>query len=443
MARMDAPEYGLAFARGAGVGTVAPGHGQADPFINCQAFPKWGMARPNDDILYVMKRNKAKGPSFSWNDPTFRAIVYQIVVLALVAAGAWYLVSNTMHNLEVRNIRSGFDFLDREAGFAIGESLIAYSPADTYRRAILVGLLNTLYVSLAGIVLATLLGVIIGIARLSRNWLIARLSAIYVEVLRNVPLLIQLFFWYALIVEALPGPRQAVHPLPGVFLSNRGLRFPLAEGDSLAWIAGAAVLALVLALLWARYLRREQIRTGVQRALWPVARGLFICLPLIGYFLSGAQISFSIPALKGFNFAGGASISPELTALLCGLVIYTSAFVAEIVRSGIQAVARGQWEAAGSIGLSRRRTLRLVILPQALRIMIPPLTSTYLNLMKNSSLAVAIGYPDIVSVINTVLNQTGQAIEGILIVMAAYLTVSLSISLFMNWYNRRIALVER
>ncbi|MGX9934709.1 amino acid ABC transporter permease [Advenella kashmirensis] len=390
-----------------------------------------------------MKKNKSKGLAFSWSDPTFRSIVYQIIVLGLVAAGVWYLVSNTMHNLQVRNIRSGFDFLGREAGFAIGESLIDYSPTDTYRRAILVGLLNTLYVSLAGIVLATLLGVVVGVARLSKNWLIAKLAAVYVEVLRNIPLLIQLFFWYALIVETLPGPRQAMHPVPGVFLSNRGLRFPAAQGESLAWIVAGAVVALLLTLAASRYLRRRQIQTGTQTALWPIGLALFILLPVAGFFFGGGQLAFSIPELKGFNFAGGASISPELTALLSGLVIYTSAFVAEIVRSGIQAVPGGQWEAAGSVGLSRRRALRLVVLPQALRIMIPPLTSTYLNLMKNSSLAVAIGYPDIVSIINTTLNQTGQAIEGILIVMAAYLTVSLSISLFMNWYNRRIALVER
>jgi len=390
-----------------------------------------------------MKKNKSKGQAFSWSDPTFRSIVYQIIVLGLVAAGVWYLVSNTMHNLQVRNIRSGFDFLGREAGFAIGESLIDYSPTDTYWRAILVGLLNTLYVSLAGIVLATLLGVVIGVARLSKNWLIAKLAAVYVEVLRNIPLLIQLFFWYALIVETLPVPRQAMHPVPGVFLSNRGLRFPAAQGESLVWIVAGAVVALLLTLAAGRYLRRRQIQTGTQTALWPIGLALFILLPVAGFFFGGGQLAFSIPELKGFNFAGGASISPELTALLSGLVIYTSAFVAEIVRSGIQAVPGGQWEAAGSVGLSRRRALRLVVLPQALRIMIPPLTSTYLNLMKNSSLAVAIGYPDIVSIINTTLNQTGQAIEGILIVMAAYLTVSLSISLFMNWYNRRIALVER
>lgn len=390
-----------------------------------------------------MKKYKSKRLAFSWHDPTFRAIVYQIVVLGLLAGAVWYLVSNTMHNLEVRNIRSGFGFLDREAGFAIGESLIEYSPTDTYRRAILVGLLNTLSVSAAGIVLATLLGVVVGIARLSGNWLISRLAAVYVELLRNVPLLIQLFFWYALIVETLPGPRQAAHPLPGVFLSNRGLRFPVLEGGSVAWLMVGVFVALALTLIVHRRMQTKQRNTGVHTAIWPLGVVLFVALPLAGYFLGAGQPLLSVPELRGFNFAGGANVSPELTALLCGLVIYTSAFVAEIVRSGIAAVPKGQWEAAGSIGLSRRRALRLVVLPQALRIMIPPLTSTYLNLMKNSSLAVAIGYPDIVSIINTTLNQTGQAIEGILIVMAAYLTVSLSISLFMNWYNRRIALVER
>lgn len=231
-----------------------------------------------------MKKNKSKGMAFSWSDPTFRSIVYQIVVLGLVAGGVWYLVANTIHNLEVRNIRSGFDFLGREAGFAIGESLIDYSPTDTYRRAILVGLVNTLYVSLVGIVLATLLGVVMGIARLSKNWLIAKLAAVYVEVLRNIPLLIQLFFWYALIVETLPGPRQAMHPLPGVFLSNRGLRFPSAEGEGLTWMVAGVVLALLLTVVAGRYLRRRQIETGVQTALWPIGLALFILVPVAGFF---------------------------------------------------------------------------------------------------------------------------------------------------------------
>lgn len=391
----------------------------------------------------LMASKKTNKTHLSWNDPTFRSIIYQIAVLGIVAYVAWYLVSNTMHNLSIRNITTGFDFLDREAGFAIGESSIAYSPADTYKRAILVGIVNTLQVSAMGIILSTLLGTIIGVARLSSNWLVARLATVYIEAIRNVPLLIQLFFWYALITESLPGPRQALNPVDGVFLSNRGLKFPALQGDSLSWILYGLLLAVLGTFAFYYWSRKRQEKTG---KTFPVFRsGLFMMLafPLIAYFLGGASLALEYPVLRGFNFTGGLSISPELSALLAGLVIYTSAFVAEIVRSGIQSIGSGQWEAASSIGLGKGKVLRLVILPQALRVMIPPMTSTYLNLTKNSSLAVAIGYPDIVSVVNTTLNQTGQAIEGVLIIMAAYLTVSLSISVFMNWYNRHIALVER
>ncbi len=391
----------------------------------------------------LMTSKKTNKTHLSWNDPTFRSIIYQIAVLGIVAYVAWYLVSNTMHNLSIRNITTGFDFLDREAGFAIGESSIAYSPADTYKRAILVGIVNTLQVSAMGIILSTLLGTIIGVARLSSNWLVARLATVYIEAIRNVPLLIQLFFWYALITESLPGPRQALNPVDGVFLSNRGLKFPALQGDSLSWILYGLLLAVLGTFAFYYWSRKRQEKTG---KTFPVFRsGLFMMLafPLIAYFLGGASLALEYPVLRGFNFTGGLSISPELSALLAGLVIYTSAFVAEIVRSGIQSIGSGQWEAASSIGLGKGKVLRLVILPQALRVMIPPMTSTYLNLTKNSSLAVAIGYPDIVSVVNTTLNQTGQAIEGVLIIMAAYLTVSLSISVFMNWYNRHIALVER
>ncbi|GAA4412545.1 ABC transporter permease [Advenella faeciporci] len=390
-----------------------------------------------------MASKKTNKTHLSWNDPAFRAIVYQIAVLGIVAYVAWYLVSNTMHNLSIRNITTGFDFLDREAGFAIGESSIAYTPADTYKRAILVGIVNTLQVSALGIILSTLLGSIIGVARLSTNWLVARMATVYIEAIRNVPLLIQLFFWYALITENLPGPRQALNPVGGVFLSNRGLKFPALQGDSLSWILYGLLLAVLCTFAVYHGSRKRQEKTG---KTFPVFRaGLFMLLvfPFIAYFLGGASLALDYPVLRGFNFTGGLSISPELSALLAGLVIYTSAFVAEIVRSGIQSIGKGQWEAASSIGLGKTRVLRLVILPQALRVMIPPMTSTYLNLTKNSSLAVAIGYPDIVSVVNTTLNQTGQAIEGVLIIMAAYLTVSLSISVFMNWYNRHIALVER
>ena len=369
--------------------------------------------------------------------------MYQILILGLVALGVWYLASNTLHNLAARNISTGFAFLHEEAGFAIGESLIEYSPADTYGHAVLVGLLNTLRVSVIGVIAATLFGTLLGIGRLSKNWLISRLAGLYIEVMRNIPLLLQLFFWYALITEVMPGPRQALTPIPGVFVSNRGLKIPWLKGDAMDWIFGGLALAIVLIVLLAHWARRRQQLTG---RIFPLVRAsiaLLVVVPLILWWVSGSSIVVDRPVLKGFNFQGGLNLSPEFAALLAGLVIYTSAFVAEVVRSGIQAVDQGQWEAAASIGLPRSRILRLVVLPQAMRVIIPPMTSQYLNLTKNSSLAVAIGYPDIVAVTNTILNQTGQAIEGIMIIMAAYLVVSLSISVFMNWYNKRIALVER
>nr|WP_233639072.1 amino acid ABC transporter permease [Achromobacter xylosoxidans] len=379
----------------------------------------------------------------NWNDPGVRAVVYQVIALAAVALAVWFLVSNTLHNLSVRNIATGFGFLQREAGFAIGETPIAYTPADTYGRAIWVGLLNTLRVAVLGIVLATILGTLIGVGRLSKNWLVAKITSVYVEVMRNVPLLLQLFFWYALITENMPGPRQAHNPLPGVFISNRGLKVPALEGNSLDWMLAGLGLAIVAILFLGHWGKKRQEATGHVFPLGRAAIGLLIGLPIVGWLVSGASLTLDMPELKGFNFSGGLTLSPEFAALLAGLVIYTSAFIAEVVRSGIQAVNNGQWEAAGALGLRRKQVLRLVVLPQALRVIIPPMTSQFLNLTKNSSLAVAIGYPDIVSVVNTTLNQTGQAIEGILIIMGAYLTVSLSISIFMNWYNKRIALVER
>lgn len=379
----------------------------------------------------------------SWNDPGTRSIIYQILALLAVGGAIWFLVHNTLSNLSARNISTGFDFLNREAGFAIGETPIAYSPASTYGRAITVGLLNTLRVALIGIVLATILGTLIGIARLSSNWLIRKISSIYVEVMRNVPLLLQLFFWYAIISETLPGPRQALHPIPGVFVSNRGIQMPTVHGEGLMWLLVGVLVAVILMIVMAKWARKNQEKTG---QIFPTARWslvLLFAVPAFMFFFSGTSMTLDVPELKGFNFAGGMTLSPEFAALLIGLVIYTAAFIAEVVRSGIQAVNRGQWEAAEALGLKRGQILRLIVLPQALRVIIPPMTSQYLNITKNSSLAVAIGYPDIVSVINTTLNQTGQAIEGIMMIMAAYLTVSLSISVFMNWYNKRIALVER
>jgi len=379
-----------------------------------------------------------------WNDPAVRAVLYQAMVLGAVVALAAYLIRNTLENLQRQKIASGFGFLEREAGSAISESLIAYSPASTYLDAILVGLLNTLYVAVFGIVLATILGTIIGVARLSPNWLIGRICTVYVEFIRNVPLLLQLFLWYAIITVSLPGPRQAYNPLPGVFLSNRGLKFPVPVGDPAYWVALVGlVIAIVAAVVVHRWAKARQARTGQPfPSIW-TGFGLIVGLPILGWLVGGAPTAFDVPALKGFNFSGGREISPEFMALLVGLVTYTAGFIAEIVRSGILAVAHGQTEAALALGLRPRQVTRLVILPQALRVIVPPMTSQYLNIAKNSSLAVAIGYPDLVSVANTSINQTGQAIEGIAIIMMVYLSISLSISLFMNWYNKRIALVER
>ena len=393
--------------------------------------------------LKTVASTQAPKRRLSWNNPTLRSVVYQLLAVAIVGGAGWYLVHNTLHNLSVRNISTGFGFLTREAGFAIGESVISFTPADTYQRAITVGVLNTLRVALIGIVLATLLGTIIGIARLSKNWLIRKVSSVYVEVMRNIPLLLQLFFWYTIIIETMPGPRRAHHPLPGVFVSNRGIQLPTVQGEGLLWLLAGLFMAIVASIVLVKWARRRQEQTGQLFATGRAVFGLLLVVPTLVWWVSGSSLSLEMPELKGFNFAGGMTISPEFAALLFGLVIYTSAFIAEVVRSGIESVHRGQWEAAGALGIKSGLVLRLVVLPQALRVIIPPMTSQYLNITKNSSLAVAIGYPDLVSVINTTLNQTGQAIEGILMIMAAYLTVSLSISLLMNWYNKRIALVER
>ena len=380
----------------------------------------------------------------SWSDPRFRSIVWQVVIVGVVVGIAWYLIHNTNQNLAARRIATGFGFLDRTAGIPIGESLIPYNPAEnTYGRAMLIGVLNTLKVAVAGVVLATILGTLIGIGRLSKNWLVARLTAFYVETIRDLPLLLQLLFWYT-ILQGLPGPKQALNPGAGVFLSNRGLKLPLLNWEAAHTAALAAfAVGLVGTYIWNRRARLTQEATGERPPVWPVAAGLLIVVPAIVWAAMGAPLTWDIPALKGFNFQGGGAISPEYFALLIGLVTYTAGYIAEIVRSGIQAVAHGQWEAAGALGLKRGAILRHIVLPQALRVIVPPMTSQYLNLTKNSSLAVAIGYQDLVSIANTTLNQTGQAIEGIAVIMAVYLTISLSISLFMNWYNAHIAIVER
>ena len=373
-----------------------------------------------------------------------RNIFYQVLAVgAVVALFAW-LALNTADNLERRNISTGFGFLEREAGMEIGESAIDYAPSDSYGRAFVVGLLNTLRVALIGIALASVIGLFVGLARLSRNWLVARMALAYVETLRNVPLLLQLFFWYALITEAAPAPREALNPLPGVFLSARGLQVPALETDPVhRWAVWAFLAGAVGCWLLLRRLRALRERTGNAPPAWPLVAALLVAPPAAALALSGAPLGVELPEFQRFNFRGGTSLTPEFAALLLGLTLYTASFIAEIVRSGIQAIPRGQWEAARALGLRPGRVMKDVILPQALRVIIPPLTSQYLNLTKNSSLAVAIAYPDLVSIANVSINQTGQAIECIAIIMAVYLAISLAISLAMNLYNRAVALVER
>jgi general L-amino acid transport system permease protein len=379
-----------------------------------------------------------------WRDPGKRAIVFQVAALLLVAFVSYYLFSNTQANLERQSIATGFGFLDTEAGFEIGESVIDYSAADSYADALLVGALNTIKVSFIGVILTVLLGVFVGIARLSSNWLVAKLAAGYIEVMQNIPVLLQLFFWYGIFYEAFPSPRQALNPFNGVFLCNRGLIFAVPETHAAHAAMGWMVVA-ALAIGWGlhRWGSRRQAQTGQTFPSIRITFVLCILLPLLAWVFSGSPTAMDIPELRGFNFQGGVTVSPEFSALLLGLVFYTAAFVAEIVRAGIQSVSRGQIEAAMAVGLRPGQVLHLVIFPQALRVIIPPLTSQLLNLTKNSSLAIAIGFADFVAVTNTTINQTGQAIEGVALIMMVYLSFSLSTSLFMNWYNKKMALVER
>jgi len=379
-----------------------------------------------------------------YNDPKKRAILFQIVTLLMVGLLAFYLISNTLTNLEKQSIATGLGFLQKESAFEIGETPIRYSAADTYGRALVVGFLNTLIVSSVGIVITIILGTLIGIARLSTNWLISKLAAVYIEVLQDIPVLLQLFFWYAFFYNILPSPRSALNPILGVFLSNRGLVFAIPAAHPVhIYMAIAVVVGLVFAYCLRRWSRQRQARTGQSFPVMRVSLAIVIGLPLLTWAIGDAPTAMNVPVLKGFNFVGGINISPEFTALLLGLILYTAAFVAEVVRAGIQSVSKGQTEAAMSLGLRPGQVLNLVVLPQALRVIIPPLTSQMLNLTKNSSLAVAIGYPDFVSVAGTTINQTGQAIEGVALMMVVYLTLSLLTSAFMNWYNKKTALVER
>jgi len=380
-----------------------------------------------------------------WRQPAFRAIVFQVLLVLGILAFGNYLLSNTLYNMEQRGITTGFGFLDNAAGFGILQSLIPYDETYSYGRTFLVGLLNTLLVAGLGILFATLLGFFIGVARLSKNWLLARLATVYIETFRNIPLLLQIMFWYFAVLRPLPRPRQSLSIGDAVFLNNRGLFLPkpIAE-DGFGMVLIALLVAVVAAILLVRWAHRRQEATGEQFPSGLVSVGMILGLPLVVFWLSGSPLHWDYPVLGGFNFSGGLDVIPELAALVLALSIYTAAFIAEAVRSGIQSVGHGQTEAAYALGLRPRVTLKLVIIPQAMRVIIPQLTSQYLNLTKNSSLATAIGYPDLVNVFaGTTLNQTGQAVEVIAMTMGVYLLISLVISMFMNWYNKRNQLIER
>ncbi|KKB12802.1 amino acid ABC transporter permease [Devosia geojensis] len=380
-----------------------------------------------------------------YNDPVIRGIIYQIIVAGLVIAFFVWIIANTAQNLAAQNKTTGFDFLFQTSGFGISFTLIPFDRASYYWEAFLVGLLNTLLVAAIGIVFATVIGFILGIARLSSNWLIARFATVYIEVIRNVPLLLQLFFWYFAVLKAMPAVRDSLALPLGVFINQRGLYVPRPIPDEqFGWVYVAIALAIAATIGVTIWARRRLEATGERFPVVAVNIAILIVVMVLGFIVSGASVAFEMPELQRFNFRGGLELPPEFVALAFGLTIYTAAFIAENVRSGIQAVNKGQTEAAQSLGLREGDRLRLVIIPQAMRVIIPPLTSQYLNLTKNSSLGAAIGYPELVNVfMGTTLNQTGKAIEVIAITMAVYLTLSLATSAFMNWYNARVALVER
>jgi general L-amino acid transport system permease protein len=378
-----------------------------------------------------------------WNTTSFRAYLYQALVMGGVIAIVGYLVGNAMDALDRLGVETGFDYLSLEAGFGIGESMFEYQEQDSYLYAYFVGIANTLKVGFLGIILATILGTFIGIARLSTNWLVAKLASVYVETFRNTPQLLQIIFWYVAMVN-MPLPRMAWKPMEGVFISNRGLLFGAPVfGVVHAWMGVAFLAGCVGAYLMLRYARTKQAQTGLRpNILWPNL-GLIFGLPVLVWFIGGMPSEMNVPKMGGFNFRGGYALSPEFLAVLLGLSLYIAAFIAEIVRSGIQSVAHGQVEAARSLGLKQGLTYRLVVLPQALRVMVPPATAQYVSLVKNSSLAVAVGYPDVVHVANTTINQTGHTVEGIAMIMLVYLTISLLVAAYMNWYNQSVMIKER
>lgn len=377
-------------------------------------------------------------------NPKVRGLVSQAVLLIALVFFVWWITGNTIENLKRANIASGFGFLDGRAGFDIAQTPIQYSSDSTYWRAFQVGMLNTVIVAGLGIVTALVLGFLVGIARLSNNWLVRTLATTYVEIFRNLPPLLQIFFWYFGVLSVLPQPKESIAMPFGSYLNSRGFFFPKIIWGEGSWLilAGLATGVIISIFVW-RWNRRRQMETGLQFPVMWTSLALIIGFPLLGFLLAGLPVTLEYPKLSTFNLSGGSQVKPEFLSLYLALAVYTAAFIAEIVRSGILGVAKGQTEASQALGLSRGKLLQLVVIPQAMRIIIPPLTSQFLNLTKNSSLAIAIGYPDLVAVGGTVLNQTGQAVEVVAIWMVVYLGLSLATSLFMNWFNAKMALVER
>ncbi len=384
---------------------------------------------------FVFRLKRALGGRAGWT-----GFALQILFVAALVWIGYEIVANARANLQAQRITSGFGFLNNTAGFDVSQSLIPYSGSDTYTRVFLVGLLNTLLVSIIGIFFATVIGFLVALGRLSPNWLLSRISGGYVELIRNLPVLFQILFWYLAVLGALPNPRQSISLFGSFFLSNRGLVVPKPIANpGLEPFALAILVAIVASLLLQRYARRQLFESGRLVKIWPYVVGLLIGLPLLTALLFGAPVAFEMPELKGFNFSGGSRIIPEFVALTVALSTYTAAFIAEIVRAGIQSVHKGQMEAGSSLGLQRGSVLRLIVVPQAMRVILPPLTNQYLNLTKNSSLAVAIGYPDLFSVFaGTTLSQTGQAIEIIAMTMGVYLLTSLVTSAIMSFYGWRL-----
>ena len=378
-------------------------------------------------------------------DEKVRGILYQLITIVAFAALALYIAHNTAQNIEARGIKSGFDFLNQSSGFDITESPIPYSTKSTHWDVYKVGLINTLIISFFGIILTSILGLILGVARLSSNWIISRLAATYIETFRNIPVLLQILFWYNVVLAAMPSVRQSYSFFNSIFINQRGIFIPKPIFlDGSIYIGISVIVALVLGWFVHKWAKKRLEETGKEFPLFLTNLAILILLPLITYFVTGKPVEFDYPVLKGFNFEGGKTYTPEFLALLFALTIYTATFIAEAIRSGIEAVSKGQKEAAQALGLSKMQSLKLVILPQAIRVAIPPIISQYLNLIKNSSLAAAIGYPELVTVFaGTSLNVTGQALEIIAITMGTYLVISIIVSLVLNWFNHKMKIKER